>query len=462
MGESARQGPVWQNAAAGSRATADSRDGRHIAPASTQALIASRVGPVSQEETRGCPPPQPDGVREYLARSAGSSGIERPRPLAGGRQGQGFDKTGTALDNSFVQLNKYLESADVALDLAIAPIAEKPKRYHKRLYPAGEWSFGNLLKFGDAVFLKDFKYDESTYPIIHDSASANVAQNRLKDIYESYEGAVGVFRHTDHDIQLSFNRRFAAHYSGQYRLKFSVWGFQWDKGQVKPARGNEVVGVLASGRILGYFDAPSLKPTVHELEVWLNKKETIELNAASLWPSVSAAAIPNSTAGFTAPGIAFDWLEIDGPVNDGWPAASHRRLFGDLPLGPFGAAGTRPPRRTSLAEHWFWPKEHENDAVYALATVASQQPATDAERLMGDFLPRAFRRPVAPEEVRRYVGIVKDRLAAKDSFEEAMRTACKAALCSTRFLYLQETPGKLDDWAAGLAYILLAVGLDAG
>jgi len=368
----------------------------------------------------------------------------------------GFDKTGTALDLSFVQLNKYLEAADAALDLAIAPIADKPNRYHKRLYPAGEWSFGNLLKFGDGVFLKDFKYDASTYPVIHDGASAIVAQNRLTEIYESYDGAVGVFRHTDHDLQLSFNRRFAAHYSGRYRLKFSVWGFQWDKGQVKPARGNEVVGVLASGRILGYFDAPSLKPTVHELEVWLNKKETIEFNAASLWPIVSAAALPNSTAGFTAPGIAFDWLEIDGPVNDTWPPDSHRRLFGDLPLGPYGTGETRPPRRTALAEHWFWPKERENDPVYALATVASKQPTTDAERLLTDFLPRAFRRPVPPEEVRRYTGIVKDRLAAKDSFEEAMRTACKAALCSTRFLYLQETPGQLDDWALAsrLSYLL--------
>ena len=33
----------------------------------------------------------------------------------------GFDKSGTALDLSFVQLGKYLEAADVALDVAIAP-----------------------------------------------------------------------------------------------------------------------------------------------------------------------------------------------------------------------------------------------------------------------------------------------------------------------------------------------------
>src|SRR5262249_11517163 len=60
------------------------------------------------------------------------------------------------------------------------------------------------------------------------------------------------------------------------------------------------------------------------------------------------------------------------------------------------------------------------------------------------FAPQAFRRPVPPQELERYVAIAKDRLDAKVSFEEAMRTAYKAMLCSPDFLFIEERPGKLE------------------
>src|SRR5204863_8544058 len=87
---------------------------------------------------------------------------------------------------------------------------------------------------------------------------------------------------------------------------------------------------------------------------------------------------------------------------------------------------------TSIAEH------------FELSTVASKAPEADARRLLADFLPRAFRRPVAPDEVGRYVELFKARLADGDLFEVAMRTAYEAALCSPDFLFLKEKPGELD------------------
>jgi hypothetical protein len=30
------------------------------------------------------------------------------------------------------------------------------------------------------------------------------------------------------------------------------------------------------------------------------------------------------------PGVAFQWMEVEGPLIDSWPLASHRLLFGDL------------------------------------------------------------------------------------------------------------------------------------
>ncbi len=367
----------------------------------------------------------------------------------------GFDKSGTALDLSHVQLAKYMEAAEVALGEAIAPFADKPEVFKQRIYPAHEWSFHNLLMFGDAVFLKDMKYDHGTFPIIHDEPALKNDGAALDKIGKSYTGAVGVFRHADESNHLGFNRQFGAHFSGRYRLKLSLWGFHWDKGEVKHTARTEAVGLTANGRLLGYFDAPSLKPTVHEIEVWLNRKEVIELNAASLWPNAGVSARKGRLADYVGPGIAIDWLEVEGPLHDTWPPAGHRRLFGDLPLGPMPTGDIPPPKRVDLHE-WYPTRAVDGPGKFTHATVVSKQPAEDAERLLADFLRRAFRRPVTPEEVRRYVGVVQKRLEAKVGFEEAMRTAYKAALCSPSFLFLKEAPGKLGDaeLSSRLSYFL--------
>src|SRR5437764_5761889 len=111
----------------------------------------------------------------------------------------------------------------------------------------------------------------------------------------------------------------------------SVWSFWWDKGEVKPSPRTEAASLVAEGRTLGYFDAPSLKPTVTEIEVWLNpaqsQQDRIQFNAASLWP-VRVSERPGKAAEYVGPGIAVDWLEIEGPLLEQWPSAGHRRLFG--------------------------------------------------------------------------------------------------------------------------------------
>ncbi len=40
---------------------------------------------------------------------------------------------------------------------------------------------------------------------------------------------------------------------------------------------------------------------------------------------------------FTGPGIAVDWVDVEGPINETWPPRSHKALFGDLPIDEFKA-----------------------------------------------------------------------------------------------------------------------------
>jgi hypothetical protein len=79
--------------------------------------------------------------------------------------------------------------------------------------------------------------------------------------------------------------------------------------------------------------------------------------------------------------------------------------------------------------------------------VVSADPTADADRLMRGFLARAYRRPVAEGDVRRFLALVEDRRAAGLSFADAMLAGYTAVLASPNFVFLDERPGELDDSA---------------
>jgi hypothetical protein len=119
-----------------------------------------------------------------------------------------------------------------------------------------------------------------------------------------------------------------------------------------------------------------------------------------------------------------EWIEIEGPLHEQWPPRGHQLLYGNLPLQPAN------------------PKLATKDL-----RVVSSQPEADARRLLAVFLPKAFRRPVTDEEVAEHLTLVTEQMQKGRRFDEALRAAYKMALCSPKFLFLQEKPGPLDDHA---------------
>jgi hypothetical protein len=104
------------------------------------------------------------------------------------------------------------------------------------------------------------------------------------------------------------------------------------------------------------------------------------------------------------PGVAFQWLEIEGPAPPSvWPPPSHRVLFDDLGVSPSPADAKK-----------------------------------EAGRLLRRFLRAAARRPVPEEAVRKFEQLVFARLDRKEPFAEAMIAGYQAFLCSDLFLYLRE------------------------
>ena len=384
----------------------------------------------------------------------------------------GFDKNSDALDISHVNMAKYIEAADITLDMAIATRPTAPQTTLTRLSLAGNYETDLMLMQGDCMLLRDKKIDP-VFPPAGAYAHVNMGAHEQLQIFER-QSSVGVFRHEDESWNAYF-RKFSALYPGRYKIRASFFSFQWDKGKILPSRGVEaarlsVVQFNENGRggqhpsyVLGYYDAPSLESKVQELSVWLNYKESFAFNCASLAPGVvyrgGTWGQKDRTMGFTGPCVASDWLDVEGPFNDVWPPLGHKLLFGELPIKEFVKADhkdVRPPVRHPPRQEIIGSKNQPDGGDKGIWTVESANPLADADRQLALFLPKAFRRPVDAEVRKQYVAKVDERLKKGDCFETAMRWVCRTALCAPDFLYHIEPAGKLDDYALAsrLSYFL--------
>ena len=294
----------------------------------------------------------------------------------------GFDKVSSALTLSPVQVEKYLEAADVALDAAIG-VGPQPK------FASERFAATNLLANWDG---------KSHRPLP--------------------DGGIALFNSGYSPTEL---RRFRAPAPGRYRIRISASGFQTDG---KPATFRVYGGSFGVGgktKLLGHFEVPADKPTVVEMVERLDGRgDTLKV--------ISYGTIPwqNIAEAYTGPGFAVHWLEVEGPLEaKDWPPATRKQLLGDADLerGTFSAA----------------------------------------ERVLKQFAPRAFRRPVSDADLAPYLALVRERLDKGVKFADALRVGLKAILVSPRFLMLDEQPGKLDGYAlaARLSYFLWSSAPDA-
>ena len=308
----------------------------------------------------------------------------------------GFDNAGAAHHTSSFLMEKYLEAADTALNMAIANRPKPPPRIDKRY----------SLKDGHPV------------------------RGTTEDVYRFLEdGEVVCFCSSEwHNVGIS---TFYPPDAGNYRFRISASTIQ---GEGKPvtfrvtASGTRLTGT--SG-LISYFDAPPDKPTVFEFVRYMEPRTTITMLPYGL----AGANTVKQTGGeyWNGPGLAVQYVEVEGPLNETWPPESHRRIFGEMAQKKF-------------------PIYNFSDRV----EVVSDEPLVDAERILTKFTCRAFRRTVAADDVAPFVAIVQAKLDGGYTFELAIRAALKGVLISPEFLFLRERPGKLDDFslACRLSYFL--------
>jgi hypothetical protein len=304
----------------------------------------------------------------------------------------GFDNGSEAQHISSFLMERYLETADTALNAAIAN-RPQPAKVKKR-----------------------YRFQ--------DERQVQISEER---VYRQLDDAVVCFSSSPWTaVTLG---QFYPQERGRYRFRIGTYGFQ-SAGKPVVFRVETVPeGYGSKGHLIDYFDAPADKPTIVEFVDYLEARTTIRvlpygLAGSQVVHKVGADHYPGA-------GLAVQWIEVEGPLHDSWPPPSHRRLFGNLPQAP--VAGNR-------------------DRL----EVVSTQPVADAQRILRDFARRAFRRPVTDDDLKPFVALVKAKLAAKYSFEQAVRVGLLGVLVAPDFLFLREKPGKLDDFALAsrLSYFL--------
>ncbi len=378
----------------------------------------------------------------------------------------GYSKIGQALDLSNVHLNQFMDAADFALTAAIATRSTPPPVLRKRYGAASGSETWRWMAHGSAVPLRDKQYDPVVpLPGPEDDLNQNEELKKARlavfgKVLPDYPHTAGFFTGAVHRPMI-FSLQFAPIYAGQYRIRTSAWGFWWDRGRVEPPQRNESFALtawLASDgprfhhsptRWLGLFDVASLESRIHEYEGWFDVNEELVFDIGTLnGHEKTTGRFPGDAKGscavYSGPGIALDWFEVEGPIFEQWPPRSHRAIFGDLPIRPLVKDGgviapkreaVRQRSRSAMARpsNASIPKEEQEPP---LESAFSEHPREDATRLLAQFLPRVFRRPVLADEVRDYVQIVTRELERHSCFEDAMKEACKAALCSTDFLFV--------------------------
>ena len=359
-----------------------------------------------------------------------------------------FNKSGSALDISHVQMARYMQAADVALRAVVASSPKKPASKTVRYYAREQ------KRMRDKIFYSEFNNSpyRATFPLLGTEAQPDVISEKVpvtvgdSDPATRNLEALGVTASSYEPIQPRFDS-FKAQRNATYKLRlmaqsFTAKAIMAKNGSIQPSREETFAGMRdepvslyaiagRSQRKIGAFDVTP-EANEHEIEVLLRAGETIGPDAARLFrsrppgPFYNPLATPDGV-----PGVAFRWLEVEGPIIEQWPPAGHKLLFGDLPINS--------------------PERAKSQGI-----VHSDDPEKDARRLLKIFVVKAYRVPASSSEIDQFLHIIRSALASGSTFTDAMIAGYTTVLCSPRFLVLEEPIGKLDDHALAsrLSYFL--------
>lgn len=333
------------------------------------------------------------------------------------------NKVTEVLDISRIQMNAYLDSVDVALRQAVASGVMPRKVAHHRLAATRMFQSPNTYGGREAMF---YAKNSQMLPLTNtDLAKIRKSQKHDPKI------ELALFRSASWPYY-GYPDNFKATQAGAYHIRFSARAVrQVHDFSLKPAwdsvpmtfRARKRSGPDVSGDVHATGGILDIQPqtAIYETTIQLKKNETFEYSLLGL-PVPRPINPVNAPLYYDFPpmpegghpGIAFQWLEISGPIDSKqWPPPSHIQLFDNLAI--------RPASKGTLA-----------------VELISEQPEKDAVRLLQRFIRLVQRQPTSANIVNIYERLVLSELRSGVPLAEALLTGYSAFLCSGPFLYLQE------------------------
>ena len=339
-----------------------------------------------------------------------------------------FNKTSETLDISRVQLTAYLDASEAALRQAMVTTAAPPAITRFRTW--GTKLFPGLRSTGGRESMFFFKHNKGV------NVSRESPGPMTEEQQSDPELEMGLFRSPGWPYG-AFPRGFSAPHAGEYYVRISARAVLQHPGFTVTDARQAVPMTLRSRRPTNHDIAEDVKSVggileiqpgvqVYQTVVPLVAGQTVEYGLLGL-PVPQVDAIPSKPGSYRfpafppdgQPGVAFQWIEIEGPIPPkSWPPASHRVLFDELGIAP-----------------------------------APKQPKEEAVRLFRRFARLAARRPVPEEASRKFEQLILARLDRQEPFAEAMLAGYQAFLCSDLFLFLHE-PGDSYSIAERLSHFL--------
>jgi formylglycine-generating enzyme required for sulfatase activity len=332
----------------------------------------------------------------------------------------GFDTIGNALHLSAAHLERYLETADTLLRDATLLYPKPPSRIlrtdlsdiwlTKPEHSQHMWSFSPEGFLAIRAFRGRGVRDLDWSPEVPDALYRFKVRARamLDDAGDS--GGAG-----------KAASRVSPERKGQGGLRLNnLWPQTGPDPRMTLSLG--ISSRNASGTVLHprYYEASPTEFRDFIYEARVPRTHTLQIAPYRIIPDQ-----PGQEGGkFHGMCAVIESIEIEGPLFEIWPPRGHRLLYGDLPLRAC------PPRDDG-----------------SRFEVASSRPEDDARRILATALPKLFRRPVSDSELQEVLAPFQEQTAKGTRFDEALRESFKLALCSPEFLFLRETPGRLDDFA---------------
>ena len=327
----------------------------------------------------------------------------------------GFDTVAEGLRLSTLQMERYLDAADTALDAAITFAAE-PEHMSKRAYFKDEKGIR-----------KDIDTPEGTL----DNPTDPKSKHRQL-LLQLPDDSIVFF---NPGYPTGDTHQLEQHPAGGYRVRISGYAYQ---SPGKPVIMRVYDDNYREKDLIGWFEMPPDQPRVVEFTSHLKENSHLRIESTYVGSDGKGGNIYNKPVKeFTGAGLALQWAELEGPFLASWPPPSMKILFGDIALKKIEDPKKHPNRKNSYE-------------------LVPDDPRADAKREIERFAARAFRRPLVEGEADRFVKLVDDELDSGTPFTDAMRVGFRGILTAPQFLLFQEAPGKLDDsaLASRLSYFL--------